>query len=177
MPILIERWQSLGHRAAVVGPKGSGKTTLLEELALYLDSVGMSVTVLRITAEKDLRSFFASLRQMKAEVLLLDGAEQLSWPAWLLMKAILGPSRGLIATMHKEGRLPVLYETFTSPELLKELLFRLGQEGLLSEEEVQKYCEVAGGNIREVFFCLYARCAGIGNDMMTSPTSRTIAFK
>ena len=48
---LLDRFEAMGRRAAIVGPKGHGKTTLLEDLAPRLRDRGFAVRELRLDEE------------------------------------------------------------------------------------------------------------------------------
>ncbi|HEV3028222.1 MAG TPA: hypothetical protein VG457_11655, partial [Planctomycetota bacterium] len=119
---LLQRFDALGRRAAIVGREGSGKTTLLEDLAPHFRDRGESVRELRLDAEmpgfegKYLHDFFASLTPRS--MILLDGAEQLGRRAWSQFERRSRGAGGLLVTLHQPGRLPTLMETRTSPELL-----------------------------------------------------------
>ncbi|HJQ69277.1 MAG TPA: hypothetical protein VKA70_09905 [Blastocatellia bacterium] len=126
---LLARMEEMGYRAAIVGPHGSGKTTLLEDLEPRLAALGFSIIRLRLDAEtrsfdrKFLKSLFRTLSER--DVLLFDGAEQMSRLAWLIFKRRTKRAAGLIVTSHDRRRLPTLIECRTSPELLHEIIVEL----------------------------------------------------
>jgi energy-coupling factor transporter ATP-binding protein EcfA2 len=125
---LIERLAALRYRAAIVGPHGAGKTTLLEDLARALEERGFRITLLRLAAE-DRRlpdSWPASAGELGArDIVCLDGAEQLSRGAWLSFRWRARHAAGLIVTSHRRGRLPLLVQCTTSPDLLDRIVRRL----------------------------------------------------
>ncbi|MBI3854417.1 MAG: hypothetical protein HY293_01865, partial [Planctomycetes bacterium] len=126
---LLDRWEALGRRAAIVGPHGTGKTTLLEDLAPKLRARDYAVHELRLDAEHPdfepgiLESCFRSLGGR--DVILLDGAEQLGKSSWSRFERRSRAAAGLVVTSHRAGLLPTLIETRTTPELLVELVAQL----------------------------------------------------
>lgn len=123
---LLDRLAALDFRASIVGPEGSGKTTLQEELERRLQQRGASTRWLRLRSA-DRRDALRLTRQLldaakPEDVLLVDGAEQLSAWAWRRFARRAGAQRGLIITTHRPGRLPTLVECRASPELLHELV-------------------------------------------------------
>jgi Flp pilus assembly CpaF family ATPase len=90
---ILARLEALGMRGAIVGPEGSGKTTLLEDLGERLERSGRRVR-------------------------LLDGAERLSRRQWRHVLRGAREAGGLVVTAHREGLLPTLLRTRTTPEIL-----------------------------------------------------------
>jgi ATPase subunit of ABC transporter with duplicated ATPase domains len=148
-PAFVERWTSLGRRGAIVGPEGAGKTTLLEGFAEVLRARGETVQWVRLSEEA---------REMPAvepgAVLLLDGAEQLDAARWRLVR---GQAASGVATSHRPGLWPTLWECRTSPELLDALLGDLGASQWRAE--ARALFDARKGNLREVLRALYDRCA------------------
>lgn len=68
--------KSWNYRGAIVGPKGHGKTTLLEDLVPRLAALGFNTRFIGLSSER--RKLPASKSPRRNEVILLDGAEQLS---------------------------------------------------------------------------------------------------
>jgi hypothetical protein len=133
---LLRRFDGLDRRAALVGAHGSGKTTLLEEFGDHWEREGFRVFRFRLTAEQRALSAgqAASLSAGQGhgvgarDVVLLDGAEQLSWWSWRTFVHRTRAAGGLLITTHRSGRLPTLYECRTSPPLLAELATELAPE-------------------------------------------------
>jgi len=159
---LLERFDALGRRAAIVGPKGSGKTTLLEDLAPRFRERGFSIRELRLTQDTPrfeegvLEDLFASLTAR--DVILFDGAEQLGWLAWSRFERRSRAAGGLLVTVHHPGRLPTLLETQTDPQLLACLIGqileeRAGDARALAPQLFEKH----RGNLREALRDLYDR--------------------
>ena len=123
---LLARLARLNYRAAIVGPEGSGKTTLLEDLQPRLAEQGFVVKTLRLRAEQSsfpnpfLRAFVADLGER--DIILLDGAEQMSLLAWRRFRRRSRQAAGLIIATHRPGRLPTLLECVTTPELLEQIV-------------------------------------------------------
>src|SRR5215471_12561676 len=99
-PQLLERLKALRYRAALVGKHGSGKTTLLEQLAERLCEHGFSTSSIRLDEEHrtlDRDELQSALDQMShSHIILLDGAEQMSWPAWRRFRWQTRAAAGLI---------------------------------------------------------------------------------
>ena len=160
---LLDRFDALGRRAAIVGPQGSGKTTLLEDLAPRLRSRGFGVRELRLDTETPrfepgvLDRFFASLESR--DVILFDGAEQLGFLAWSRFERRARAAAGLAITVHRPGRLSTLLETSTSPELLDDLVEEI--LGDRAPERTRGLFEKHGGNLRDALRELYDQFAAV----------------
>ncbi|HVR84286.1 MAG TPA: hypothetical protein VMU54_08245 [Planctomycetota bacterium] len=157
---LLERFDALGRRAAIVGPQGSGKSTLLEDLAPHFRDRGGSVCPLRLDAglprfEKEfLHDFLASLTPRS--VIFFDGAEQLGRMAWSRFERRSRMAGGLLVTLHRPGRLPTLLETRTSPELFDSLVRQiLGDRAGEVRSLMPRLYEKHGGNLRDALRELY----------------------
>jgi hypothetical protein len=163
---LFARLEALGFRAAIVGPKGSGKTTLLEDLKPSLLARGLSVRELRLDTESPcfdpefLEEFFASLT--RREVVLFDGAEQLSRVEWARFDRRTRGAGGLLITSHRPGLLPTLLESTTTPELLAGLVDQiLGDRAMELRPLLPRLFEQHDGNVREALRELYDRFAAV----------------
>jgi hypothetical protein len=158
--LLLARLRGLRHRGAIVGPEGSGKTTLLEDLAARLESSGWRITLLRLTTEQPSLAT-AEWRRLGTlegrDLVLVDGAEQLSrWP-WLRLRFRARRAGGLVITTHAAGRMPTIWRCRTTPELLCELSSSLGVP--LTELEAQDLFRRHRGNLRDALRELYDRFA------------------
>lgn len=161
---LCSRLKKLNWRGAIVGPKGTGKTTLSEDLAKHLSLKGWHVRTARLTAERP-RLDRSTRRQLVAElcsgdVIIMDGAEQLSQFAWWRFQQQSCAAGGLIVTAHHSGLLPTLHKTHASLGALEHVLDQLvpGATIRLRRESEQLLAEHQG-NIREVLRALYDRWA------------------
>ncbi len=152
---LLARLESLEFRAAIVGPKGSGKTTLLEDLEAPLHRLGFTTKNLRLdeTRRKFPPDFLADFftRLSSRDIILFDGAEQMSWLAWRSFRQRARRVGGLIATSHRAGLLPTLIQCSTTPELLGEIVAELGE----STQDAPALFEKHRGNLREALRELY----------------------
>ncbi|MEL7061749.1 MAG: hypothetical protein AAGN46_17115 [Acidobacteriota bacterium] len=160
-PDLLERFDTLNRRAALVGPKGRGKTTLLEELERHFAGRGWLVCRVRLNAQR--RRTTAEERRAIEEAgehvfVTIDGTEQLSWLSWRRLRRASRRAGALLVTTHRPGPLPSLYEHRTSPELLCDLVGELvGTEQQPREDELVRLFEAHGGNIRQCLRELYDR--------------------
>ena len=162
---LLARFETLGRRAAIVGPHGSGKTTLLEDLAPRLREARFAVRELRLDTETPsfdpefLENFFRSLGPR--DVILFDGAEQLGRFAWRRFERRARAAGGVVITSHRPGLLPTLLETSTTPELLGSLVDQiLGDHASEVRPLMPDLFERHRGNLREALRELYDRYAG-----------------
>lgn len=156
---LLDRLAALNWRAAIVGPHGHGKTTLLEDLAPRLETRGFRVRTISLREahprlDREDRTVLGSLGPQ--DVLLLDGAEQLGWIAWMGVRVRARRAGGLVITSHRPGLLPTLFECETTPELLAEIVGELSGADLDVEELHARH----GGNVRDALRELYDRWAG-----------------
>jgi len=125
---LLARLESMNWRGAIVGPEGAGKTTLLEDFEPRLRERGFEVVWLRLTREEPGFSS-ATLVQLASlharQIILFDGAEQLSrWRWWRFLRHV-RRTGGLLITSHRAGLLPTLLECKTAPELLAAIVANL----------------------------------------------------
>ncbi len=166
-PELLARCEAFRFRGAIIGPHGSGKTTLLEDLALHLQRRGFPTHFLRLDSQQPAfpPGFLSQMKRTLAPetILLLDGAEQLSGPAWCWFRWITRDTGGLIITTHHPGRLPTLWECRTSASLLAGLTAQLLQtEVPLLHERSQTLYHKHRGNIRDALLEWYDICAEAG---------------
>ena len=157
---LLDQLRKLGYRAAIVGPKGTGKTTLLEDLELALAALDFEVVRLRLDdqtrgfPEGFLNRFFSELS--KRNVILFDGAEQMSRLEWRRFKRRSKRAGGLVITSHRPGMLPTLRECDTSPELLHDIIAELlGTESAPIRDLAVKLYGKHDGNLREALREMY----------------------
>ena len=145
---LLRRLEMSGMRGAIVGPEGSGKTTLLEDLGERLRAAGRRVR-------------------------LLDGAERLSWRQWRQFLRDAREDEGLIVTAHREGLLPTLLRTRTTPEILDAaVLAASGRSCAELGVSPRELWTRHGGNVRMALRELYDLFAGRAG-ASPAPTSST----
>jgi energy-coupling factor transporter ATP-binding protein EcfA2 len=159
---LIARLAALGHRAAIVGPHGAGKTTLLEDLGRALQERGFRVVSLRLGTDDrrlptEWRSHAADLGPR--DIVCLDGAEQLSSIQWFRFRWHARRAAGVIVTSHTRGRLPLLIECTTSPDLLAGIVHRLSPASADGAPSAADLFQRHRGNLREALRELYDHAA------------------
>jgi len=156
---LIDRLVSQQGRGAVVGPHGSGKTTLAEALA---QRVGGDIVRIHLGTEtrQPLTSTIRSLPRVvePRHTIVLDGAEQLGPVAWWRTWRQLRSAGTVVITGHKPGRLPVIHECSTDPDLLRELVAELSPE-IVETFDLDELFSRHQGNLRLCFRELYDVCA------------------
>jgi hypothetical protein len=159
---LLARFAALGCRAALVGPEGRGKTTLLEELGRRLQAAGWRPRTLVLQRGERRLAAAARERLLAAlgptDLLLVDGAQELSPLAWHRLRRHSRAAGGLLITSHREGMLPTLVTCRTSPELLAALLAELAPRPLGLPPPAELFAR-HHGNLRAALLEAYDRCA------------------
>ena len=160
---LAERLDALGGWADVVGPKGSGKTMLLEELSWRLDG-----DIVLVNLPGPCRDPWRAIQRRLPDkvgsehTVLVDAAGRLGAPGRLKLRRRASHARRLVTTRHRPGRLPILIECQTSPELLLDLVKDLAPDHAEQmESELWELFERHHGNLRMCFRELYDVFAGI----------------
>jgi hypothetical protein len=154
-PELLARLDALSWRCAIVGPKGTGKTTLLEDLSDHLTAAGRPWRLIRLSAESGRLLPGALDRLGRDEIILLDGAEQLSAARWALLRWRTRAAAGLVITTHSPGRLPTLANTTTTPQLLHQIMAELLPGSPPCPRHMDHLFRKHAGNMREVMRDLY----------------------
>ncbi len=154
---LLDRWRTLNFRATIVGPHGSGKTTLLHSLAALLTREGSPVCHLflndrhKTLGHGEWRELKQHAAQHRNAVVLLDGAERLTWLAWRrFQKTIERHGTRAIATRHRPRYWSTLISTKTSPSLLGHLIRKLapGPRFDPTEPQIRDLFDRHRGNLR-----------------------------
>lgn len=131
---LLDRLESLGWEAAVVGPAGTGKSTFLEGLSRALQREGFRVWRGRFDTDAPdrwgVRLPLASYSDVSDTVLLVDGCAGLGRVARYRLDHLARRAAGLVVADRSEDArpvrsLPVLLRTRSSPALLEDLLAEL----------------------------------------------------
>jgi hypothetical protein len=156
---LLARLESMKWRGAIVGPEGAGKTTLLEDFAPRLVDRGVEIVWLRLTQEEP-RFTPATLHGLASihtgQMILFDGAEQLSRWGWWRFLRLARRAGGLVITSHRPGLLPTLLECGTTPELLAGIVADLLTEAPeIHGAEARRLHRKHAGNLREALRELY----------------------
>lgn len=170
---LVDCFDALGRRAAVIGPEGSGKTTLLDALAPRLVARGLEVRRLRAAPGGGVLRGAEALDDPGPEtVLFVDGLDRLPGAARRRVRRAARSAGGLLVTAHRPlrtlrvgrlGRLGTLTECATTPALLAALVARLSGAStpaaapLPSAEDLHAR---HGGNLRTALLELYDLYAG-----------------
>lgn len=161
---ILARLESLNCRAAIVGPHGFGKTTFLETLGVQLRARGRRTHFVRLNDSRPMlpRDELAALASdiEPGDILLVDGAEQMSGLAWMNFKRKFRHAAGVVVTVHRPSLFSTLYECRTSPELLAWLVAEItdGEQTLDAPTANDLYVKHEG-NLRNAVRELYDRCA------------------
>jgi hypothetical protein len=167
---LLERLQTLRRRAAIVGPNGSGKTTLLEHIATRL----YHLQPLYISLHSDRIALPSLPAILPSHAVLVDGADLLNKPAWLMLRWQCRNAAALVITSHRAGLLPTLCECRTTSALLRDLIaslidpFSIDADALFARHQ---------GNLRNAFRELYDTCALQTAGVPARPLSFSIPTK
>jgi len=164
---LVDRFDALGRRAAVIGPEGSGKTTLLDALAPRLVARGLEVRRLRAAPGGGVLRGAEALDDPGPEtVLFVDGLDRLPGAARRRVRRAARSAGGLLVTAHRPlrlGRLGTLTECATTPALLAALVARLSGERAPADAPLPSAEDLHarhGGNLRTALLELYDLYAG-----------------
>lgn len=170
--LLVDRLETLGGRAKIVGPHGSGKSTLLATIIPILKRRGATVHEIALhDKQRRLPPDFLARNDFHAEKnvwIVVDGYEQLSFPARVGLKRFCRRNRcGLLITSHRSQRsFRLLASTEAEPELAQRIVDHLldkfpvtgpgvATDRLVSESDVLEAFQACEGDMRETLFSLY----------------------
>ena len=168
---LMARLRGLGLRAAVVGPEGSGKTLLVEEIGVRLEASGCRCR--REVLRRGQKALDGPQRHRLVDgvgprdILVLDGAQELSFLSWRWLLWRSQKAGGLLVTSHRPGLLPTLLTCRTSPELLQEIVDELDPVGETPLPSAHELYARHGGNLRTALLEAYDLCASLPPDAGT----------
>jgi hypothetical protein len=154
---LLARLEALRWRGAIVGPHGSGKTTLLEDLAPRLRARGFRVRALRLDDRSPALPADTLHGLGSREIVLLDGGEVLGAWAWRRFARKTRAAGGVVATLHRAGRLPTWVECTPTPALLEAIIREVG--GAEFAGRAPSLFAEHRGNMRNALRALYDLCA------------------
>jgi hypothetical protein len=159
-PELLERLKVMNYRGALVGHHGSGKSKLLNEFEQKLIDKDFRIRKLFLNMDTRkfppgfLPTFYSKLTAN--DIIMFDGAEQLSKMAWNRFEKKSSAAGGLVITCHEPGMLPTLIETESSVELFKRILAGIAPEEVDSlGNELEPLLKKHSGNLRDAFRELY----------------------
>jgi hypothetical protein len=166
---LLDRFEALGRRGALVAPEGHGKSSLLAELARRLPARGLAPHRLTVAGGRPLaRGVLARFLAAAGprDVLLVDGAGHLGARDRRRLRRAAHRAGGLLVTGHRPGLLPTLAVCTTSPALLDDLVRHLlaGRRPPAALPSAAELHARHGGNLRTALLELYDRCAGLRPD-------------
>jgi hypothetical protein len=157
---LVAKLAARHWRGAIIGSHGSGKSTLLESLKPAIVCAGRSIRAisLRDGQRRMPGNFFVTTASDCNSVLIIDGYEQLGWPARLQLRLwCRSTSAGLLVTSHKPVRLPRLVRLSPGHQLVEQLVDDLcyDQSTTITRADIAASCACHGSNVREILFALY----------------------
>jgi ABC-type cobalamin/Fe3+-siderophores transport system ATPase subunit len=163
---VINKIRSHGWRGAIIGAHGSGKSTLVATLSEALSEAG--VITHRVSLHDgawrlpaSARSAFAACqRDSEQHVLVVDGYEQLGFPARAWLRSACRRRRmGLIVTAHRPVSVPTVFDTTVSARTAQWVVDRLLVSDAWNHEphELAERLIAHRGNLRELLFELYDR--------------------
>jgi len=167
-----EELRALAKRAvklcqcSLLGSHGTGKTTLLEDLEPHIHKEGYSTDWTRLNRDSTMqerRQAMIKASEIQAGgFYLLDGAEVLSrWQQFRLPTLARMKRIGLIVTLHRQTRLPILYHSQADWHVAGKLVRQLAKQNC--SEELLGHAKIAfeksNGNMREVFRACYWKLA------------------
>ncbi|TWT60249.1 hypothetical protein [Rubinisphaera italica] len=161
---LIERFEQMGSRAALVGPEGHGKTTLQETMAAEYERRGVKTHWIRVSRDTPHlpKGIFKQLAEQTApeDLILFDGVEQISRLAWWRFRRTLKPGQACLITTHTPGWFPTLHDCATDQVLLSEIIARLPISDIqIDSSEIGEIWLKHRGDLRQALFDLYDRYA------------------
>ncbi|WP_339746465.1 hypothetical protein [uncultured Rubinisphaera sp.] len=161
---LIERFEQMGSRGALVGPEGHGKTTLQEAIAAEYERRGVKTHWIRVSRDCPHlpKGIFEQLAELTApeDLILFDGVEQISRLAWWRFRRTLKPGQACLITTHTPGWFPTLHDCVTDCLLLREIIARLPVSDIqIDSAEIDEIWLKHHGDLRQSLFDLYDRFA------------------
>lgn len=160
--LLLEAFERLHRRASLVGPEGSGKTTLREDMERRLRNRGWNILPLQLSTERRSLQWVEWLRLARADrgtIVTLDGAEQLGWLQFAVVRGLTCRVAGLLTTSHKPRGLPVLRRHASTLAVLTGIAGELLRDDgtTVPEPYLARLYARCNGNIRECLRALYDR--------------------
>lgn len=155
---LVERFDRYDRRAQILGPHGVGKSTLLATIVAELRSRGETVhaITLHLGQRRLPLEFEQSIDWTDRPILVVDGAEQLSWlrRRGLISRAAKNGA-GLLITTHTDLGLPTLCELVPREGDAVAIARHLDPQGIVSDDDVRAAFARRKGDLRETLFDLF----------------------
>jgi len=145
-----KRWHSLKRECCVWGHHGAGKTTFLEA---FRDRLQQKDEILSLFFNTDEPRFSKKNQpNCSGKIVLVDGDQHLKWRDRLKLRHFLKPARRVLFARHHPGRLDVLLELKSDPELAEQLLQRIDSN---LKPDLPALFHEKKGNLREIWLKCY----------------------
>ncbi|MCC6953365.1 MAG: hypothetical protein IT290_04540 [Deltaproteobacteria bacterium] len=154
---LCARVEVPGSRYCILGAHGSGKTLLLDSLRASLIRKGAHCRSFSLEHGEQLESILhrAQGAQLLSEAFVfIDGADSISRPRWLALRAKLRRAKSVIVTSHSRAIYPVLCRMQMTPELFHSLVGKLVDPQTIGVD-LSELLREHNGNARNAFLSLY----------------------
>lgn len=154
---LCARVEVPGSRYCILGAHGSGKTLLLDSLRSSLLRKGACCHSFSLEHGEQLESIYSraqGAQPLEQTFVFIDGADSISWPRWLTLRAQLRRARAVIVTSHTRAIYPVLHRMQMTPDLFHALVGRLVDPQTIGMD-LSELLREHNGNARNAFLSLY----------------------
>ncbi len=153
---ILDRYEELEYKGAIVGPHGTGKTTFLDQFVGKLETKS-GLLVCRLFLNEDKRHltpqekmFLTNCPNHGSIILVLDGEEQFSFLDRQEFSRLAYGFGGVLVTRHRPSRnYPTLLQTRSTPEMLIKFVHQLMPDFPGDESLLRSYFDDTEGNIRE----------------------------
>jgi hypothetical protein len=157
---IVDRLRAHGWRGAIVGPHGVGKSTLLAALAPHLEYAGRRVV--QVALHDGQRRWPTELEIWRSWTpttqVIVDGYEQLGLFARAkLNRWVRRAGCGLLATAHRDVKLPVVYRAAVDRQAVAQIVAWLQRDAgvVVTQGDTVKLLAARGDDVRETLFGLY----------------------
>ena len=160
---LLQRFEKMNRRGAIVGQQGRGKTTLLRKFEKTFQNHGKRVCFLGLDPHHNTSHIWRLLASHydQQDVIIIDSAHNIPRILFPLIAWKTKHAFALLISAHYPIHLPVLCHNKTNPKLFQHLVEELLGQRLPTglPEVLEQIFHQLEGNIREAFLHLYGMWA------------------